>query len=319
MSWIKKIFGKQKSILLSYVIAIIMFTIVSLLRPEFASVGHIKTIIIDAAILGTLALGQTMVILIGGIDLSIQWALCCSATAMTALYNGNDAQLLYLLPLILIGCMGIGLINGFGIAYLEIHPMIMTFGMNVILEGGLIAVTNGAPGNYAPNVINKLVLGDIAGIPNMLFIWLVIIIIATLLLGATPYGRKIYAVGNSQTVAYYSGIHVKRVKMIAYGISGLAAGLGGLLLAGKVGQSYLGMGDFVLFETIAVVAIGGTSMIGGSGNYLGTVAGAFVLTILTGLLSAFLMPASVQQILYGLVLLVAIILSVGRNRRVSVL
>ena len=106
--------------------------------------------------------------------------------------------------------------------------------------------------------------------------------------------------------------------MIAYAISGLSAGLGGLLFTGRIGQSYLGMGDSVMFETIAVVAIGGTSMIGGSGNYIGTVAGALILIILKNLLSAFLIPASIAQIIYGLVILVAMIFSVSRSKKLNV-
>ena len=144
--------------------------------------------------------------------------------------------------------------------------MIMTFGMNVIIQGGLLAVTHGMPGNYAPKVLQSAVLGSVGGIPNILLIWLFIIVIVTVVLCKTPFGRKIYAVGNSTTVSYYSGIKVKRVKMMAYCISGFSAALGGILMASKVGQSYLGMGDAVMFQTIAAVAIGGTSMAGGSGS-----------------------------------------------------
>ena len=108
-------------------------------------------------------------------------------------------------------------------------------------------------------------------------------------------------------------VKVKRVKMFAYAISGLFAGVGGILFTGRIGQAYLGMGDFVLFQSIAVVAIGGASMIGGKGNYIGTVSGALILTILNGLLSAFLIPAAVQQIIYGLAVLVAVLLAAGRN------
>lgn len=152
----------------------------------------------------------------------------------------------------------------------------------------------------------------------MVLLWILIIAVASIVLAYTPYGRKVYAVGNNETVAFYSGVKTKRIKMIAYAISGLAAGLGGLLFTGRIGQSYLGMGDSVMFETIAVVAIGGTSMIGGSGNYIGTVAGALILIILKNLLSAFLIPASIAQIIYGLVILVAMIFSVSRSKKLNV-
>ncbi len=317
-----RLYKRNSSTFLSYAIAIVMFVVVSLFRPEFASAGHINVMTIDAAILGTLAIGQTFAILVGGIDLSIQWNMCAAGIMGTMLYKAwglAESQVIWLVLLCIAVTTGIGLVNGFGIAYLRINPMIMTFGMNTIVQGVVVGLTSGTlPGGYAPKNLEALALGNVGGIPNMLLIWIVIAAVITILLVATPYGRKIYAIGNNETVSYYSGVKVKRVKMIAYGISGLAAGLGGILFTGRIGQAYLGMGDFILFQSIAVVAIGGTSMAGGSGSYLGTVAGALILTILNGLLSAFLIPAGVQQIIYGLILVIAVFLAVGRNKKINV-
>ena len=322
MDSLKRLFRKNSSIFFSYGIAVLMFVIVSIFRPEFASASHVKIMLIDAAILGTLAIGQTFAILVGGIDLSIQWSMCASGIMFTMLFKSwglaeNQAWLMILFCLAVTTL--IGLINGFGIAYLGINPMIMTFGMNTIIQGTVVGLTSGTlPGGYSPENIEALALGDVLGIPNMLLFWIVIIVAVSVLLAYTPYGRKIYAIGNSETVAYYSGVKVKRVKMMAFAISGLAAGLGGIMFTGRIGQAYLGMGDFILFQSIAVVAIGGTSMVGGSGNYLGTVSGALILTILNGLLSAFLIPAAVQQIIYGSILLLAVLLAVSKNRKLTV-
>lgn len=322
MNTLKRLNKKNSTVVLSYIIAIVMFAVVSLLRPEFASYSHIKIMLIDAAILATLAIGQTFAILMGGIDLSIQWNMCAAGMIVTMCYKSwgcTTQDLWWVILLTLAVTTVIGFINGFGIAYLGINPMIMTFGMNTIIQGLVVALTSSTlPGGYAPEALEEFCLGTVAGIPNMVLLWIVFIVIVTVVLAFTPYGRKVYAVGNNETVAFYSGVKTKRVKMIAYAISGLAAGLGGLLFTGRIGQSYLGMGDAVMFETIAVVAIGGTSMIGGSGNYIGTVAGALILTILSNLLSAFLIPAAVEQIIYGLVLLLTMIISVSRNKRLSV-
>lgn len=322
MDTLKRLYRKNSSIFFSFGIAIFMFVVVCIVRPEFGREAHIKIMLIDAAILGTLALGQTFAILVGGIDLSIQWNMCASGIMFTMLFKSwglaeNQAWIMILFCLAVTTLVGV--INGFGIAYLGINPMIMTFGMNTIIQGLVVALTSGTlPGGYAPKSIEALALGTVMGIPNMVIFWIVIIAVVTILLAATPFGRKIYAIGNSETVAYYSGVKVKFVKMMAYAISGLAAGMGGIMFTGRIGQAYLGMGDFILFQSIAVVAIGGTSMVGGSGNYLGTVAGALILTILNGLLSAFLIPAAVKQVIYGVLLLIAVLLSVSKNRKLSV-
>jgi len=209
----------------------------------------------------------------------------------------------------------VGLTNGFGIAYLELNPMIMTFGINVILQGGLLAITKGAPGDYAPRVIRNFVLENTLGLPNMLYFRLALIIIVTIVLTLTPFGRRIYAIGTNETVAYYSGVNVRFTKMMCYCISSASAALAGMLLVGRFEQSYLGMGDFVIFQSIAMVAVGGTSLAGGSGSYVGTVAGAFIITILTGLLSAFKMPPSLQQVVYGVILMLTVIASRSKVRQ----
>lgn len=320
MEMLKKISRKNNTVVLSYGIALAMFIIVSMMRPEFASYSHIKIMLIDAVILATLAIGQTFVILLGGIDLSIQWNMCAAGMVITMCYKNwgcTSSDLWWMILFTLFITTAVGFVNGFGVAYLGINPMIMTFGMNTIIQGLVVALTSRTfPGGYSPELLEKFCLGTVGGVPNMVFLWIIFIAIVSIVLAFTPYGRKVYAVGNSEVVAYYSGVKTKRVKMIAYAISGLTAGIGGILFTGRIGQSYLGMGDSVMFETIAVVAIGGTSMVGGSGNYFGTVAGALILTILSNLLSAFLIPAAVEQVIYGLVLLVTMILSVSRNKNV---
>jgi ribose transport system permease protein len=306
---------KYKSVILSYVIAVMMVVIMRILRPEFGSLANLRMLFIDASILGILATGLTLVIITGGIDLSLQWTLCVAAIVLTLVCKGNPGALVYVVPLILAGSAVTGLVNGYGVAYLELNPMIMTFGMNVILQGGLIGITQGAPGEFSPAVLHDLVLGDTLGLPNMFFIWLVVTIVMTLLLTQTPFGRRLFAIGTNETVAYYSGVNTRFTKMMGYCISSVGAALGGMLMVGRFGQSYLGMGDFVIFQAIAVVAVGGTSLAGGSGSYVGTVAGAIIMTVLTALLSAFNMPYSLQQVVYGAILLLAVIVSRSKIRQ----
>lgn len=304
---------RQQAILSCYGVAVLLFAVVSSLRPGFASANYLQILVVQAAVLGVVALGQTFVIISGGIDLSIPWTLNSAAMALTLLCPGSDAMLVIFIPVVLLGCVAVGLVNGLGVAYLGIHPMIMTLGMNAVLTGGLLGITHGAPGGMAPPAIEFLALGRFGPVPVVLIFWIGLTAIATIVLTFSALGRRIYAVGNNETVSLFSGVNVRVTRLIVYGISGLASGLGGILLAGRIGQSYLGMGDPFLFQSIAAVAIGGASILGGSGHYLGTVGGAFILTILIGLLPAFRLPASAQQIIYGVILILALILARGRK------
>lgn len=304
---------KHQTLIVSYLIALILFAGISIYKPGFASIDHIRVLCSEAAIIGIIAIGQTFVIITGGIDLSVAWMVGIAAIMITNVTHGLDENLIWAVPNILILTTVFGIINGFCISYLNMPPIVMTLGMNTVLQGGLVAITQGAPGGAAPGFIKKMGQSNIAGIPYLLIIWAILTIAVTMLLFKMKYGREIFAVGNNATVADYSGINVKKVKLAAYAVSGLTAGIAGILLAGKVGQSYLGIGDNFQFQSIAAVAIGGTSLMGGNGNYLGTVAGAFTITIILGILAALNLPFGVQKMAYGIVVLFSVLMSVRRG------
>ena len=143
-------------------------------------------------------------------------------------------------------------------------------------------------------------------LPVIAFIWAVLALIAWVLLSKAAFGRHLYALGTSAKVAEFSGVPTLRTTILTYTISGLTAALGGMLLTGYSGQAYLGMGDPYLFTSIAAVAIGGASILGGSGHYIGTIAGALVLTILGGLLPALNLSSGALLVVYGAVILLTV-------------
>lgn len=303
------IIHRNRVIILSYLVAMIMLVVVNFLRPGFASPDNLRNLSVQAGIIGLISLGQTMVILIGGIDLSIPWNLNAAALLLSLSTGTNSSHLLWSVPAVLALSTVVGTINGLGVALLGISPVVMTLGTNTILEGALISLTQGSYGQIAPGVIQHLAIGTMDGIPIFLVVWIAVIVAISVLLSLTRFGRQFYALGNSPTVALFSGINVRYLQVVAYAVSGLCAGFAGVMLLGYVGQSYLGMGDPYLFPSIAAVAVGGASMLGGSGNYLGTVAGAFILTILTGLLPVFGLTQWAQEVIYGFVVLGAVILA----------
>jgi len=306
---------RHQTLIISYLIAVVLFAAISVYKPGFASIDHIRVLCSEAAIIGIVAIGQTFVIITGGIDLSVAWMVGIAAIMVTNTTHSLDENLIWAVPFILILTTLFGVVNGFCIAYLNMPPIVMTLGMNTVLQGGLVAVTQGAPGGAAPALIKKMGQGSLGGMPYLILIWILLAAAVTLLLFKMRYGRELFAVGNNATVAAYSGISVRKVTLAAYAVSGLTAGIAGMLLAGKVGQSYLGIGDNFQFQSIAAVAIGGTSLMGGNGNYLGTVAGAFTITIILAILAALNLPFGVQKMAYGIVVLISVLMSVRKGLR----
>jgi ribose transport system permease protein len=296
----------NRSIVFAYLGALLLFAVTSAFSTGFASANHVRILLIQASFVGIVALGQTFVVLGGGIDLSIPWTLNGAAILVTLFADGKDGPLVWAIPLVLgMGAL-VGLTNGVGIAFLGVSPIIMTLGMNVILSGALLLYTNGSPTASAPPAIQTLATGRIGPIPADTILWLALAALATLVLTWTAFGRHLYALGTNRTVAQFSGIATSRVTVITYVVSGTSAALAGIVLTGYVGQAYLGMGDAYLFSSVAAVAIGGASILGGSGHYLGTVAGALILTVLAGVLPILNLDPAALQIIYGVVILVTV-------------
>jgi ribose transport system permease protein len=296
----------NRSILFAYAGAAVLFAVTSAFSSGFASANHVRILLIQASFIGIVALGQSFVILGGGIDLSVPWTLNGAAILVTLFAHGSDGPLWWAIPLVLGLGGAVGLVNGLGIALLGVSPIIMTLGMNVILSGALLLYTNGSPTSAAPATIETLATGRIGPIPYDTLLWIGLAAAATVVLTWTALGRHLYALGTNRTVARFSGIATSRVTVITYIVSGLAAALAGIVLTGYTGQAYLGMGDPYLFSSVAAVAIGGASILGGSGHYLGTVAGALILTVLAGLLPILNLNPAALQIIYGVVILVTV-------------
>ena len=158
-------------------------------------------------------------------------------------------------------------------------------------------------GQNAPNAAVYLATHRWGPVPVLAVLWLVVLVVATVVLSATPFGRRLYATGLNRRVAAFAGVNIQLVTVAVYVISSIAAALAGIALAGYVGQSYLGMGDPYLFASVAAVAIGGTSILGGSGNFVGTTAGALALAVLAALLPILGLQPAALEIIYGCVIL----------------
>jgi ribose transport system permease protein len=209
----------------------------------------------------------------------------------------------------------IGLFNGIGVAYAGVPPIIMTLGTNGALQGLLLVYTNGGASSTPPTALINFVLGDTLGVPTDLLIWAVVILLGFILLSWTTFGRQLYAIGTNRTAAYLAGVPVKRVLVIPYVVSAMGGALTGLLVMGYNSQAFLSMGDQYLFSAAVAVAVGGASILGGQGHYLGTVAGALILTLVAAILPLFGLGTAGLQISYGIILLVTVFLASFRLAR----
>ncbi|MDR1505781.1 MAG: ABC transporter permease [Treponema sp.] len=306
---IKNIWAKYSSTITIYLIALFLLVLVSILKPGYASANNLNILSVTAAVLGITALGQTFVVLTGGMDLSIPWMFSISAYLMAGLTRGNDSAMIYAAPLVLLAGTGMGLVNGLGIAYIGIVPVIMTISTNIIFQGLLIGITGGMPGGGLPPLIKTLAVGSTLGVSTLFLIWLVISAAALVFFHKTRLGRNIYSVGSNENVAFFSGINTKQTKLLAYAVCGLLSSVAAVLYSGRLGQLYLAMGEPYQMQSVAAVAIGGVSLNGGKGSYAGTMAGVLIIVVLNGFLSAMNIPPNVQKIVYGVVLFIAVLIA----------
>lgn len=306
----------RRRIVYAFVAGIVLFAIGEAVRPGFASLDGIRAILVVASFVGLVAAGQTFVILIGGIDLSVPWVLNAGAILMVTSSLGSNARAIPALAITLgMGAL-VGACNGLGIALLGIPAVVMTLAMNGIMQGLTLGLSGGMTctncGAYAPPVVQAAVHLRMLGVPIVLWIWFVLIIAVSFVLGMTRFGRSTYTVGNNARASHLAGINVAAVTIVLYALSGFFSAMAGIMLVGFGGQAALGMGDPYLFQSIAAVVIGGVYILGGRGHYLGSVAGAISLTVLVSVLLAFNMPDYGRSIIYGLVIL-ALLLLYGRE------
>lgn len=308
----------RRRILYAYLAAILLFVIGEIVHPGFAKPESIAAVLTVAAFVGLVAAGQTFVVLIGGIDLSVPWVLNGAAILLVTSSLGQDGLAAYALLVTLGMGLAAGLVNGLAIAYLGVPAVVMTLAMNGIMEGLTLGLSGGmtcaACASYAPPVVQAAVHDSLWGIPAALILWIVIAAAVSVVLSLTSFGRRTYAIGNNAEASYLAGINVRRVTVGLYGLSGFFAALAGVLLVGFGGQASLGMGTPYLFQSVAAVVIGGVYMLGGRGHYLGTAAGAVTLVALVSVLLAMNMPDYGRSIIYGVVILVLLLLY-GREDR----
>lgn len=292
-----------------YVILVLLLLAAQILSPGYLKPTHIAGILRLASFMGIAAIGQNLTILTGGIDLSIANTITfANVIAAQIMVGRNENTLTALLAVIMMG-MAVGLINGAGIQWLRIPPFIMTLGVGTVIQGVFLIYTKGAPkGNASPflkAVCGQSFIGIVSGI---VIIWAVMAAVTIVFLRSTPYGRKIYSIGINEQAARFSGVQTRRVTFSVYLLSAVIAAMTGFFLVGYTGTSFLDVGTSYNTKTIAAVIIGGTAITGGRGSYVGTIAGAVIMTILDDFLTIVNIPEAGRQIMQGVIIILLVLI-----------
>jgi ribose transport system permease protein len=302
------------AVLTAFACIVVLLFLGSLYSRNFLSPEYLLQQLKVASFLGVIATGMMLVVLLGQIDLSVPWTITAGAMMACAAAAYGPVGTALAIPFGILCGVLIGLVNGIGVAYLRIPSMIITLATNAVVQGLMVVYTGGSsPQDTATPAMRYVATGSILpGVPNAVIVWALVGVAMVFLLTRTGFGRTIYGIGNRERAAYLSGINTRRVVLIAFAMCGGLAAFGGVLLAGYASKAAQSMGDAYLLPSIAAVVLGGTSILGGRGSYLGTVAGVILITLLQSILSVMQMPEAGRQIIYGIVI-VAMLLLYGRT------
>jgi ribose transport system permease protein len=294
---------------------VLLLLLGSLYSSSFLSPEYLLQQLKVASFLGVIATGMMLVILLGQIDLSVPWVVAVGGMMSTAATGWGPTGEVLAIPFGILCGVGLGLVNGFGVAYLRLPSMIITLAVNAVAQGLMVVHTGGfSPQDSSSAAMRFIATGHtLLGIPNALIVWAAVGGATVFLLSRTTFGRAIYGIGNRERAAYLSGIQTQRVVLVTFAIAGGLSAFGGILLAGYASKAAQAMGDAYLLPSIAAVVLGGASILGGRGKYIGTVAGVILITLLQSILSVIQMEETGRQIIYGLVI-IAMLLLYGRER-----
>jgi ribose transport system permease protein len=296
------VFGRDAG---GIVVLLVLFGALTLSSDQFLTGDNLANLARQVAIFGIIAVGQLLVILTAGIDLSVGSVLgLAGCVTAELLYHGVPIPIAILggLALAVVG----GLINGVLVAYAGLPPFIVTLGVLGIARGVVLVFTNANTIQPLPNAFSNIANGTIIGVPNLLWIFVIVAVIAAFILRRTVFGRYIYAIGSNPESARLAGVPVKRVLVAVYAIAGLLAGVGGVLFTSRLNAGIPTAGTGYELNAIAACVIGGASLFGAKGGAFGAAAGALIVATLNNGGNLLAINSFYLQIIIGLLILVAV-------------
>ena len=293
---------------------LVLFIALSLAAPAFLSQYNLTVVARQASFVGLIALGQTLVLLIGGIDLSVGAAAALSAIFGSILLTQTGIHPYAVLPITAAFGLVLGCLNGFFVAILRLNPFIVTLASWEIFAGATLVITKGYPIRPLGEDFRIFGQGSIFSIPVPVIIFIAAGAILTFILTRTRFGRNIYAVGGNREAAELVGIRSWRIEFIVFGLAGMLAALAGILYASRMDSGQPSVGEGWLMGAITAAIIGGTSLRGGQGTIVGTVLGALLMAVLANGIVLMNVSGYWERVIIGFVVLVAILVDLLRKR-----
>lgn len=307
-----------RELAIRYAMVIVMLLIIAFFlyrSARFGTVDNVTTILIAAAPFALIALGQTLVILTGGIDLSVGSVIALSAMAAAVTAKSAPDQL-WLAPVVAVAVgFAAGSVNGFVVSVMKVPPFIATLGMLTLASGLAFVLGDGAPINGLPTDYGQFANTRVFGLTIPVILMIIAIVGLGLIMRRTSYGLRVYAVGGNPLAAQIAGVKTGRVLFSVYAISGALAGLSGIMLSSRVISGSPNLGQGYELDAIAAVVIGGTSLSGGRGTILGTLIGALITSVLSNGLRIMSVPQEWQFVATGSIIILAVFFDMLRQRR----
>jgi len=307
-----------QNLAIRYAMVIVMLLIIAFFlyrSARFGTVDNFVTILVAAAPFALIALGQTLVILTGGIDLSVGSVIAASAMSGAWFSKAFPDQLwIAVLAAVLVGALA-GAINGVVVSVIKVPPFIATLGMLTLASGAAYVIGGGAPINGLPAGYGAIANTRVLGVTVPVILMIIGIIGLGLMMRRTAYGMRIYAVGGNPVAAEIAGVKTGRIIFSVYAISGALAGLSGLMLSSRVINGSPNLGQGYELDAIAAVVIGGASLIGGRGTIWGTALGLFLIQTLNNGLDILTVPAYWQDVIKGVLIVAAVAVDVWSQKR----
>lgn len=297
-----------------YVSLVVLLLAALLFVPDIYSGQSLFLVLRQASQLGLVAIGQTLVLLVAGLDLSVGSVIVVTNVVIAEVSAGQDSRIPLAVGVALVLGAVIGLVNGWLITKRNVPPFVATLGVYVFVLGAQVAYTRGIPSGFVPEGLT-VVNASLGPLPIPFVLWMIFNLIFAFVLYATPYGRRVYAIGSNREAARLSGIRVDRIVMSVYVLCSLMAVVAGVVLSGYIGyiDRYLGRG-FDL-DSIAAAVVGGTAFTGGRGSLLGTAAGVLIVQFLSNITLVLGLDEPVQLIVKGLVIIAAVALYSVASRK----
>lgn len=296
---------------------VLLILIATALQPSFLSVSNFQDILTQAAPLLMVVLGQAIVILVRGLDLSVASLMATMAVVATAFNASEDRMIPVIFVTVIVLSALVGLVNGLLVTKRKVSPFIATLAMMIVLQGLRFAYTHGAPAGSLPAGFRYLGTGKFAGIPVNLLIFALLFALLTLLLNKSVVGRSTYIVGGNPRSAELVGISSDRITLLCYMLCSVMAGLAGLFLVGFVGTVDNWVGRGYELDSIAAAVIGGISLAGGAGTLAGAVTGGLILVLLFNIVVILGLPVQAQLVIKGVIIVSAAALFVRGQRRAA--